>query len=187
VIEASKKIVCVFVDCNWGKKNNDLSDKYKVEGYPTVVFCDPDGKQIAELESRDASGVASQIESIAKKYKGTFDSFEKAVAMAKEEKKPVLYLFLKPNVASSLAAAVGDASMKDLVEKFVLAQSELVKGNTDAKAFSIIDPTLLVLDPEGEVGKAKVYLKLSGKRELKEVKKQLEEALKKFQEGAEKK
>jgi hypothetical protein len=187
VIEASKKIVCVFVDCNWGKKNNDLSDKYKVEGYPTVVFCDPDGKQIAELESRDPNGVASQIESISKKYKGVFDSFEKAAAAAKDEKKPVLYLFLKPNVASSLAAAVGDASLKEIVEKFAVAQSDLVKGNADAKAFSISDPSLLVVDPEGEPGKAKVYAKLTGKKELKEVKKALEDALKKFQEGSEKK
>ena len=187
MIEASKKLVCVFVDCNWGRKNADLSDKYKVEGYPTVVFCDPDGKQVAELESRDPSAVAAQIDSISKKFKGTFESFEKAAAAAKEEKKPVLYLFLKPGVASSLAAAVGDASLKDLVEKFTVAQSDLVKANADAKAFSISDPTLLVVDPEGEPGKGKVYLKLSGKKEVKEVKKQLEEALKKFQEASEKK
>src|ERR1041385_5174616 len=105
-MEASKKLVCVFVDCDWGKKNNDLSDKFKVEGYPTVVFCDPDGKQVAELNSRDPKGVASQISDVAKKYgKPGFESFDKAVEAAKEEKKPILYVLGNPTVPSSLAAA----------------------------------------------------------------------------------
>jgi len=40
-MEASKKILCVFVDCDWGRKNNDLSTKFNVRGFPTVVFLDP--------------------------------------------------------------------------------------------------------------------------------------------------
>jgi hypothetical protein len=178
----------VFVDCDWGNKNKDLSTKFKVDGYPTVIFCDPEGVQVGELGARDSTSVASQIDGVAKKYGSTrFETFEKAAAKAKEDKKPVLYLFLKPNVASSLAAAVADPSLKDLVEKFVVAQSDLVKGNADAKALSITDPALWVLDSEGEIAKAKVLLKLSGKKEVKEVKRQLEDALKKFEEGQEKK
>jgi hypothetical protein len=183
VIDASKKIMCVFVDCDWGKKNNDLSDKFKVEGYPTVVFCDPEGKEVAQLERRDPAGVAGQITEISKKYgRAGFASFEKAAPVAKDEKKPVLYLFLKPGVASSIGAALADASMKELVEKFVQAQSEITKENADAKALSITDTTLLVLDPGAEL-KAKPLLKLTGKRDAKEVRKQLEAALKKFEEG----
>src|SRR5438105_4981778 len=151
--------MCVFVDCDWGKKNNDLSDKFKVEGYPTVAFCDPDGKEVAQLERRDPAGVAAQIGEIAKKYgRVGFASFEKAATAAKDEKKPVLYLFLKPNVASSMGTALADASMKDLVEKFVLAQSEITKENADAKALSITDTTLLVLDSGAEL-KSKPILK----------------------------
>lgn len=184
-MEASKKLVCVFVDCDWGKKNNDLSDKFSVQGYPTVVFCDPEGKQVASLESRAPSAVAAQIAEIAKKYggKGGFESFEKAVPVAKEEKKPLLYLFTKPGVASSLAAAVADPSMKELVERFVVAQSEIGKENADAKALSVTDSTLLVLDPGADL-KAKPLLKLTGKKDLKEVRKQLEATLKKLDEGA---
>jgi hypothetical protein len=184
-METSKKIVCVFVDCNWGQKNNDLSDRFKVQGYPTVVFCDPDGKEVAQLRSREPGPVAAQIEEVAKKYgRASFDSFEKAGPAAVEEKKPVLYVFTKPNVASSLQAAVQDPSLKELVEKFVLAQSELVKSNPDAKALSISDPALLVLEPEAEIAKAKVLLKLTGKKDTKEVRKQLEATLKKFEEGS---
>jgi hypothetical protein len=185
VIEASKKLVCVFVDCDWGKKNNDLSDKFKVRGYPTVAFCDPEGNQVASLGSRDPSAVAAQIAEVVKKYgKVGFETFEKAAEVAKEEKKPVLYVFVKPAVASSLAAAVADESLKELVGKFVVAQSEITKENADAKAFSISESTLLVLDPNAEASKSKPLLKLTGKKDLKEVRKQLEATLKKFEEGS---
>ncbi len=56
------------MDCNWGKKNNDVSGKYGVRGYPTVIFTDPDGKEVDRLKARDAASVTSQIEDAAKKY-----------------------------------------------------------------------------------------------------------------------
>lgn len=184
VMEASKKIVCVFVDCDWGKKNNDLSDKFSVRGYPTVVFCDPEGNKVGALGSREPSAVAAQIADIVKQFgKGGFESFAKAAEAAKEEKKPVLYVFTKPGVASSLAAAVADPSMKDLVEKFVVAQAEISKDNADAKALSVTESSLLVLDAGGDL-KAKPILKLTGKKDLKEVRKQLEATLKKIEEGS---
>lgn len=182
-MEASKKLVCVFVDCDWGNKNNDLSTKFNVRGYPTVVFLDPEGAEVARLASRAPSAVASQIEEIAKKHgKASFESFEKAAEFAKENKKAVLALFVKPGVNSSLAAAVADPSMKELVEKFVVFQSDLGKGNADAKAAGVSDSSLLILAPDGELKKP--LLKLTGRKELKEVRKQVEAALKKFEEGA---
>ena len=70
VVEASKKLLCIFVDCDWGKKNKDVSDKYAVRGYPTVIFMDPDGKEIDRLKQRDAASVTAQIDDIAKKHPG---------------------------------------------------------------------------------------------------------------------
>jgi len=67
VVEASKKLMCIFVDCDWGKKNNDISTKYAVRGYPTVIFTDPDGKETGKLGARDPAAVLSQIEEAAKK------------------------------------------------------------------------------------------------------------------------
>ena len=58
----------IFVDCDWGKKNNDLSEKYGIRGYPTVIFTDPDGKEVDRLKKRDAASVTTQIEDLAKKY-----------------------------------------------------------------------------------------------------------------------
>jgi hypothetical protein len=181
-MEASKKIMPVFVDCDWGKKNEDISTKFNVGGYPTVIFLDPEGTEVARLASRTPGAVASQIEEIAKKHgKSRFETFEKAAEFAKENKKPVLYLFTKPGVNSSIAAAVEDASMKELVEKFVLCQSELVKGNADAKTAGVSDSTMLILAPDGDLKKP--LLKLTGRKELKEVRKQVEATLKKYEEG----
>lgn len=60
----------IFVDCDWGKKNKDVSTKYKVRGYPTVIFTDPEGTEIERLGKRDAESVAAQIEGVAKKHPG---------------------------------------------------------------------------------------------------------------------
>ena len=60
----------MFVDCNWGKANKDLSTKYKIRGYPTVVFTDPDGNELERLGARDPESVLKQIEGVAKKYPG---------------------------------------------------------------------------------------------------------------------
>ena len=182
VMEVSKQIVCVFVDCDWGNKNNDLATKFGVRGYPTVVFLNPEGAEVARLASRTPAAVAAQIEDVAKKHgKARPESFEKAAEMAKEQKKPVLYLFLKPGFNSTLATAVNDPSMKELAEKFVICQSDLVKGNADAKTAGVTDSALLVVAPDGELKSP--LLKLTGRKEIKEVRKQLEETLKKYEEG----
>ena len=60
----------IFVDCDWGKKNKDLSAKYKVRGYPTVVFADPEGNEIEKLGKRDPASVLAQIERMAEKHPG---------------------------------------------------------------------------------------------------------------------
>jgi thioredoxin-related protein len=56
------------VDCDWGRKNRDVSDKYGVRGYPTVLFTDPEGKVVERLGSRDASSVLAQIEGVAGRF-----------------------------------------------------------------------------------------------------------------------
>ena len=60
----------IFVDCDWGKKNRDLSTRYGVRGYPTVVFVDPDGNELERLKSRSPGSVASQIEGVASRFPG---------------------------------------------------------------------------------------------------------------------
>ena len=63
---AVKSVVPILVDCNWGKKNNDLSSKYKVRGYPTILFVDKDGK-LLEAGSRNPERLAAQFAKYSKK------------------------------------------------------------------------------------------------------------------------
>jgi len=179
VVEASKQIVNVFVDCDWGKKNNDLSSKYGVQGYPTVIFTDSSGKQIAELGDQSPEGVAKQIGEIAKKAGGgAFDSWDKAVEEAKKSKKPVLYLFLGTGKDS---VAMEEALYDDLLEQaraaFVIVKSKNKRDNPDAKRFGVVgleQPVLLVLDPNAEKPEAAPLKKIVGKRTAKEIHKELQ-------------
>ena len=140
-MKASGKIVPIFVDCNWGESNKDLSDKYNVEGYPTVIFTNPDGKQLAGMGDDRAEGLNQQSDEIAAKFPGgppTFESWEKAVEKAKEDKKPILYVFTTAKDDSkALEKALGDDSLKKIVEQFVLVKSPIQKDNDDAKKFSV--------------------------------------------------
>jgi hypothetical protein len=181
--------MCVFVDCDWGKKNQKLSDKFSVEGYPTVVFCDPEGKKVGDLESRSADGVAKQIEGVAAKYaKPSSASFAEAAEAAKDEPKPVLLLFVpaKGGEISPLEAALADPSLKDIVEKFVRARIEIKKEGEDAKRFGVATSTssvLLAVDPRVEKPEAAPLRKVIGKKTPKELRKELEAALKKYEES----
>lgn len=47
-----------------------MSGKYAVRGYPTVVFADPDGKEIGRLAQRDPASVLAKIEEAATKHPG---------------------------------------------------------------------------------------------------------------------
>jgi len=185
-VAAAQKIQCVFVDCDWGKKNSDLSDKYGVKGYPTTIFVDPDGTEVAKLGGRDAASVEKQILEIAEKYvKPSFDSVDKAIEKAKEDKKPVLiFFFTQKGDSQALEQAMGDPTLKELMEKFTLAKIEIKKDNADAKKYSVASstqPVLFVTDPNAEKPEAKPIKKLTGKKGPKELKKDLEDALKKFE------
>jgi hypothetical protein len=185
-VEASKKLLPIFVDCDWGKKNKDVSTKYGVRGYPTVIFTDSEGNEVAKLGGRDAASVAGQIEEIAKKYGRTFiETFEKAVEVAKEGSKPVLMFFATPKGDSiALEQALCDASLKELLEKFAVAKVDIKKDNADCKKFgtgSYTQPAIFVVDPAAEKPEAKPLKKLTGKRGPKELKKELEDALKKYE------
>lgn len=62
---AKKGVVSILVDCNWGRKNQKLSTKYGIRGYPTLIFVDKDGDAIAQ-GSRQPEKLASQFEKYAK-------------------------------------------------------------------------------------------------------------------------
>ena len=64
VVKASAdKVVAVYVDCTKPDQNKELQEKYKVEGYPTLLFVDPAAeKQVADVYPADAKSFVAEIE-----------------------------------------------------------------------------------------------------------------------------
>ena len=61
VVDATKNVVCVYVDCEWGHKHVDLLMKYQVQSFPTVVYADSDGEEVGRMKSFDPEVLASEF------------------------------------------------------------------------------------------------------------------------------
>lgn len=60
---AADKVVAVYVDCTKDGQNKELQAKYKVEGYPTLLFVDPSTeKTVADVYPQDGKSFAAEIE-----------------------------------------------------------------------------------------------------------------------------
>ena len=69
MIKASKDIVCVFVDCEWGARHGDLAKRYMVQGFPTVVYTDSEGEEVGRMADRSPAAVARDLEELARDHK----------------------------------------------------------------------------------------------------------------------
>jgi thioredoxin-like negative regulator of GroEL len=190
VIQASQSLSCIFVDCDWGKKNSDLSDRYKVGGYPTVVFCDPEGKPLRHLQGQDPESVAKQMLEFSAKYNSKPDpkgavpqisgkTFLQARAEARRSSKPVLFYFSDDSPAStSVNLALVDPLLRDTIGRFVLAKADYRKGSDECVKFDVSRaPTILVLDCTLEKPEEKPLARIAGSRSARELKRDLESSL----------
>lgn len=164
----------MFVDCDWGKKNTDLSGKYGVRGYPTVIFTDSKGTVLEELGSREPDGVLAQIEKIAtKSAPAGFKTFDEGAAAAKSGKKLVIYLFTANNKDSAATEdALFDASLDKIREGFVVVKAVHKRDDPEAKRFGVAatdPPILLVLDPNAEKPEAAPLKRITGRKSAKDL------------------
>jgi hypothetical protein len=176
---AGTLVVPILVDCSKNGQNGDLQTKYKVEGYPTVVYTDSDGKQIKEMGSRDASAISKEIQGLAAKYpaKPSFWTFDRTASLTAAKK-------AKKNAALVLASSADEALKihakftKDLADRksrFVwimeLSTEEKLKAVEAEKA-----PVVVVFNgATGDVA-AKIAIDLEAKADV--VNKALDEAVK---------
>jgi thioredoxin-related protein len=72
VIEATKDVVCIYVDLEWGRKHIDLGERYRVRGFPTVVYADSEGEEIGRMQSFDASAIAADVAQLARDHTRRF-------------------------------------------------------------------------------------------------------------------
>ena len=154
MVKSAEKINAVFVDCDWGRAYTTLTGRYGIRGYPSLVFIDSEGELLAKMTDRSPEAVKKLIEDASSKStpKSLFlPSWEKALVLAKKEKKPILYLFSLENEASKrLESMLLDSTVREVRGKFVMVKSEIRKDSPDALRFKVENssvPIVLVLDP----------------------------------------
>lgn len=188
VIEAARNVACVFVDCDWGKKNKELSTKFGVTTFPTVVFCDPQGNSLGRMEAREPDEVAEALTVLARKFgaKAVPDllvvfgiDYDAALVDARRYSRPILLYFSDLSPASlSVNEAMLDRSLRDLHGKFTCAKSDFVKGSAQCVKFNVTRaPTILVLDSKLPKPEEKPLLRIEGSRTVRELRRELESAL----------
>src|SRR5688500_6928763 len=118
VAAVAQRIVPIYVDCTKKGENSDLLARYKVQGYPTVLYTDADGNSLREMQSRDAAAIVKDIETVAAKVAPRPSIWQPSVAVAREigrkAKKPVAVYFVDPK---SDLAKVHAKLMKDLGDR----------------------------------------------------------------------
>ena len=186
MVEASKDLACVLVNCDWGKKNVDLSTQYGVRGYPTVIFCDPDGKPLEELGARDAASVAAQMRRVVARVNAgeaappgpadpappPFGAFSPlALGAAKTAGKPLLVYFFDDSPASlSTHQSLMDPALRPIAPRFLAAKAPYAKDDPVCVRFKVDRaPTILVLDPTLERPEESPLARIAGSRSAREL------------------
>jgi len=193
VVEASKEIYCIFVECAWGTKNQGLMAQYKVTAYPTILLCDPDGNLIKNINSRNAESIAADLLAAGEKYrKGAAKDDATApvpkpkglgIADATQEAKRLsrplaIYFFDDSPGTISVNAALNDELLKETRRRFAFAAVEYRKGSDDCTKYDVTRaPTIVVLDVTLPKPEEKPLAKIAGSRSARELKRELEAAL----------
>jgi hypothetical protein len=189
VVEASRKLTCIFVDCAWGKKNVEFIQQYGVRNYPTVLFCEPDGRLLETLKHRDVAGVVAQIDAVtggaaapaapAVAPPPPFPPLTtQSLAQARAAKKPLAIYFYDGSAASqTVHQAFADEQVKPVLDSFLWVRKELGRG-MDAGGFGVDrTPCVVVLDVALESPLEKPKAKIQGSRSPRELRRELDLAL----------
>jgi hypothetical protein len=188
VVEASRNVACIFVDCDWGRKNKELSAQYGVKYYPMVLMCDTTGKVIGELKHRDADKVANALKVLSDNIGAkapapvsilVANDYEKAKAEARRRTKPLVVYFADNSPACvTVNDSLMDPSLLDFWPKVVTSKFEFVKGSADCVKFGVTRaPTILILDCSLPSPEEKPLVRIEGSRTPRELKREMEAAL----------
>lgn len=200
MVKASQKLFPILVDCDWGRKNQDIAKRYGVRGYPTVLFTDPKGEVLSKLKSRSPAGVTSQIEELTRKYrmKAVEAALEPvalpfgsdlaaALAEGKKQNKPVLAFFGDGGEdAITTARALIDKSIARTMKDFVTVQVPIKADCKICKRYKVRRGSMVkILDPTSEKSAAKALASIQGKRSAKSLGLSLKRARDKWAKGQE--
>lgn len=66
--KSAAALVAIKVDCTKPGQNEDVQKKYKVQGYPTVLFVTNEEKMVEDLYPQDGAAFARQLDAFVKKH-----------------------------------------------------------------------------------------------------------------------
>ena len=181
-----------MADCSQRGAYPDLMKKFNITGYPTVVFTDPKGKEVARLAGRDAASVKSQIEGVIKEHSAPLFldlSLPEARKAAAEQGKLLAVMWSADKgkdgaKCQAMQAALMADSLEAVRKQILWIKRPLKDGKKkteEASSFGASKaPTLMILDPKVEEPKESILKKMTT---TKGIKKDLEKLLKKAQQG----
>jgi len=188
VIEAARDVACIFVDCNWGKNNQEIAGKFGVKSYPTVIFCDPQGNSLGRLTVQDPDGVAAALKDLGDNVgakaavpvlmiDGT--GYDVGLASARRKGRPLLvYVADRAPPSLTMNQSLADGVLADVLTKYSTAKEDFVKGSPTCLKLGVTRaPTILVLDSRLAKPEEKPIAKIEGSRSPRELRRELEAAL----------
>ena len=193
--EVSKKYINVALDGDKGV-NKAVMKKYGARVYPTVIFADPEEKQLGQFTgAQDAGTVKSDMEKYYADYaKEAADvqwaaSLDEALKMAADEGKLVFVFFKNSKKASKMVERITLESipvLQAIGKDYIGVKIELDRKAEPATTYKVKSaPTMLILDAEGNLVD-KVSSAKKPKQAVKFLEKGKETADKAKAEGAEK-
>lgn len=181
MVKSAEGLIRILVDAG---KDEKLFQKYGVSGMPSILFLDPEGKQVGKVGDRSSDGVKRQFEEIVAKNTRApqwLAGSEAAISAAKAGPKPAVLFFLDDKPKSKLLQNLfsDPAFGTDLYEKASYSKIEFKKDSDECKKWKVTEaPTILIVDPSAEEGSSLKMLKGGAP---KAVRKEIEDAIKKLQ------
>jgi len=166
------------VDCTKKGDYAALLARYKVKGYPTVIYADADGNPLREMNSRDAADLIKDIDAAVGKVVPQPTIWQPSAAaareIAKKSKKPVAIYYVDPKADLQKFNA---KLMKDLGERKTKFFWVLEAGTEALRKYELsAAPAVVVIDPKTDEAVAKIPLKDDDKADV--LNKALDEAAK---------
>jgi len=181
VVEASSQLTCLFAECGNGK-NAALVSTLKIKQFPAIVFLDPAGTPLTVIQHRDAPSIAQAMSNLTLMF-STLPRFpeniDAALATARKQERPLLIYFYDDSPASlAVNKSLSDPELKPLRERFAFARAPMRKGSDVCAKYDVSRaPTILVLDASLPAPESKPLAKITGSRNPRELRRDLDDAL----------
>ena len=79
MLAASKGVVCVFVDLEWGQQHTEYAQRYGVRALPTVVYADSEGEEVSRMSSPDPADMVGELQQLTRDHTRSFGSVESSM------------------------------------------------------------------------------------------------------------